>query len=827
MGKPFSMQAPEDVAKEYGGNKQSIAKAAQMGLLDPTTAVMAGMFIDRMREAQAEEQAPQQTVAEQTFAPPQPQMPMSQSPMPQGMPVQPPMPQGMPVQPPIPRGMPQGIGATPQATQMQAIQQKMAPRPSVAGMNQLPMGPGMIPRAASGGLLAFAGGGDVPGYNGGGGVRYNTPYSSPFVLDPFTNRRDARLERRSLIDERDRLIDEGFLPQTRMQGEDKDPSSAAVLEMDRQILEIDNFLDIPEKNIKEQRAIVEAGNAPPRSTTINTITQSYDPLRQGNTPGNMMAMADGTVMPNDPNERYIDPAAEQLAKREELVTIDGTGANSKQEKGLGATSEAVKAVEENVISADGVLAEAMPDPVEYVGTTTPTIDQIMAADAGASPPNAMNLMEDIKERITPDNQEEPSERKQTTAEKDLEKLRKEATKNYEEEYGLADAPFTDTTVDAKTGAAEIDAIINPELGEGEKALDEYYKNIDARLAAEEEKDLGMSLAKFGFALLGSKESNFASAIGDAGGKTLDLMMQQSKDRKERKKEAINKRATLDVTRNNRRMENLKLAIGKGTADQDRKLKAEMFRLGERNKFHLKDMDNDALLYLNATGFINQTELQDARLESERYEKEKDRELSRNTLALNASIKISEGAKDRDFQLSKLEKTQGFASFQAQLEREFKGDENALSRATQERIAKAQINKPTDLTNQVTREAAYLRTQKGYEEMSKAEIEGIAQDNVIRTNATSSNALKIEMWKYENSVKLQTEALDAWDKVKMMAPYFGMNKEQLAKAKQTYITDRVNEVTNGYFNTVFNAGGRGPQTNSGEVTERDFTEVNPK
>ena len=287
----------------------------------------------------------------------------------------------------------------------------------------------------------------------------------------------------------------------------------------------------------------------------------------------------------------------------------------------------------------------------------------------------------------------------------------------------------------------------------------------------------MSLMKFGFTLLGSKESNFARATGEAGGVALDLMMQQAKDRKTRKKEAINKRATLDVTRNNRRMENLKLAIGKGTADQDRKLKAEMFRLGERNKFHLKDMDNDALLYLNAAGYINQGELQDTRIASQRYEKEEDRELSRNTLALNASIKISEGAKDRDFQLSKLEKTQGFASFQAQLEREFKGDENALNRTTQERIAKAQINKPTDLTNQVTREAAYLRTQKGYEEMSKAEIEGVAQDNIIRTNATSANALKMEMWKYENSVKLQTEALDAWEKAIKRPEFQGMNKLQ--------------------------------------------------
>jgi hypothetical protein len=823
------LQASEEIAKKYGGNKQKIAQAVQMGLLGPTEAVLAGMFIDRMREAQAEEQKDKRTVAQQVLSP---------EPAPQGMPAQPPMPTGVNVgmtspKTPMPQGMPpqgmpaqttrgmptqtpRGMGATPQATQMQAMQRQMAPRPSVAGMNQLPMGPGMIPRAASGGLLAFAGGGDVPGYNTGGGLRYGTPYSNPVILDPFTNQRDARLERRSLISEKERLLRNDFLP-----------NSAAVSDIDQQIQRFDDFLSIPKAELMERRAIAEAGNTPPRITTINTGPQSYDPLTQGKIPGNMMGMGDGTVMPNDPNERYIDPV--ERAPSEEFVTLDGTGADlyAKEEKGLRSTPEAVKAAEEGVISPrEAILSEAMPDPVEYVGTTTPTIDQIMAADAGASPPNAMDLMGDIKKQITPNNQEKPSERKQTTAERDLEKLRAEYKKDYEKEYGLADAPFTDTTVDAETSAAEIDAIVNPELGEGEKDLETYYKNIDARLAAEEEKDLGMSLAKFGFALLGSKESNFASAIGDAGGKTLDLMMQQAKDRRARKKEAIDKRATLDVTRNNRRMENLKLAIGKGTADQDRKLKAEYFALQEKNKFHLKDMSNDALLYLNATGFINQAELQDVRIAAERYEKAEDRELSRNTSALNASIQISEGAKDRDFQLSKLDKTQGFAAFQSQLEREFKGAENALSRATQERIAKAQINKPTDFDKQVAREAAYLRTQKGYEDIPKAELEGIAQDNVISANTTSANALKIEMWKYENSVKLQTEALEAWDKAKLMAPYVGMDKETLKDAKQTFIKNRVNTVTNGVFDTVFNSNRRVPQASSGEVT-RDFTEVNPK
>ena len=67
MAKPFSIQAPEDVAKEYGGNKQRIAQAAQMGIVDPTAAVLAGMFIDRMRSAQVMEGGPQPTVAQQVL----------------------------------------------------------------------------------------------------------------------------------------------------------------------------------------------------------------------------------------------------------------------------------------------------------------------------------------------------------------------------------------------------------------------------------------------------------------------------------------------------------------------------------------------------------------------------------------------------------------------------------------------------------------------------------------------------------------------------------------------------------------------------------------
>lgn len=155
--KPYSLQAPEDIAKEYGGNKQAIAQAAQSGLVDPTAAVLAGMFIDRMRNAAAQEQAPQQTVAQQVFAPPQPQMP------------------------------PGGLGATPQAQAMPPMQPPAAPpmQPPATplaqppammaggGLADLPVPESMFPdEYAGGGVVAFASGG-VPGYSTAGSVDVN------------------------------------------------------------------------------------------------------------------------------------------------------------------------------------------------------------------------------------------------------------------------------------------------------------------------------------------------------------------------------------------------------------------------------------------------------------------------------------------------------------------------------------------------------------------------------------------------------------------------------------------------------------------------------
>lgn len=135
--KPFGLQSPEQIAKEYGGNKQKIAHAMAMGLVDPTAGVLGGMFIDRMRSAQSLEQGPQQTVAQQVFAPQPapPQAPLMGAPTPAPM-AAPPM--GAPPQAP-PMGMASG------------------------GLTTLPVPDGMFdePAYGGGGIVAFAEPGEV------------------------------------------------------------------------------------------------------------------------------------------------------------------------------------------------------------------------------------------------------------------------------------------------------------------------------------------------------------------------------------------------------------------------------------------------------------------------------------------------------------------------------------------------------------------------------------------------------------------------------------------------------------------------------------------
>jgi hypothetical protein len=184
--KPYNLQSPEQIAKDYGGNKQKIAEAMQMGIVDPTAGTLAGMFIDRMRSAQTQEQAPQQTVAQQIFAPPAPPAPPQGDPsmQQQGAP-----PQGG-MQPPMPPAPPAGLGATPEAAQMaEQMPPMQPPMPAMpppmpemppqeapmgmagGGLTTLPLPDTMFDEPSNGGFDdGYAGGGIVAFARGGGAL---------------------------------------------------------------------------------------------------------------------------------------------------------------------------------------------------------------------------------------------------------------------------------------------------------------------------------------------------------------------------------------------------------------------------------------------------------------------------------------------------------------------------------------------------------------------------------------------------------------------------------------------------------------------------------
>jgi hypothetical protein len=109
------IQEIQALATKY--SKPQLQKMAQMGLIDPTKAVMAGMMIDRIQQQNM--QPPQQTVAEEVMG--APQMPPQQA-------------------------------------------------PQAAGIAGLPSG--LPQQMAGGGIVAFAEGGDTEDYAGGGAVGY-------------------------------------------------------------------------------------------------------------------------------------------------------------------------------------------------------------------------------------------------------------------------------------------------------------------------------------------------------------------------------------------------------------------------------------------------------------------------------------------------------------------------------------------------------------------------------------------------------------------------------------------------------------------------------
>jgi hypothetical protein len=169
----FDLLSAEKVAAKYGGDKRKIGEAAQMGLVNPTVAVMAGMFIDRMRSAAIAEQKPTTTVAQEVLNPPVQTAGLGATPQAQTAPQ-------MPAQAPT-----QMAAAPAMPTQTATLAE--------GGLTALPVNEDMFPdEYAGGGIVAFEEGGPT------------TPFGR-FVSEIGSNFRNKTAEELEILKLQDEL----------------------------------------------------------------------------------------------------------------------------------------------------------------------------------------------------------------------------------------------------------------------------------------------------------------------------------------------------------------------------------------------------------------------------------------------------------------------------------------------------------------------------------------------------------------------------------------------------------------------------------------------
>jgi len=218
----------QTLATKY--SKTQLQKMAQMGLIDTTKAVMAGMMIDRISKQNMA--PPATTVAEDALAPPQ-------------------APQEAPQEPPQ---MGPG-GAPPQAS---------------AGIAALQSN---IPEMAGGGIVAFADGGDIPSYKDEGLVsRENFPRISP-SLQRAMDRSEVRLP--ALVGELQTV--RAMLPTAT--GKDKTDLQRIIQGLEKEIRDIKGTaqpVDLPfiSSAVAGESAAKKVDSAPPAQAPVKTLEES-------------------------------------------------------------------------------------------------------------------------------------------------------------------------------------------------------------------------------------------------------------------------------------------------------------------------------------------------------------------------------------------------------------------------------------------------------------------------------------------------------------------------------------------------------------------------
>lgn len=218
------IQEIQALATKY--SKPQLQKMAQMGLVDPTKAVMAGMMIDRIQQQNM--QPPQQTVAEEVM--------------------------GAPPPPPMAGGAPEG-----------------APPPGgIAGLpSNLP------PQMAGGGIVAFADGGDTEGYAGGGAVGYADRGLVDVRNDPMM-KVDPRVQAQRDVTRYQILADELRQAQARLDaGDMRAKADVEALQREMRSVKPRANADIPLPGISEARAAEPVKPSKPATPDVDYFK---DPL---------------------------------------------------------------------------------------------------------------------------------------------------------------------------------------------------------------------------------------------------------------------------------------------------------------------------------------------------------------------------------------------------------------------------------------------------------------------------------------------------------------------------------------------------------------------
>lgn len=285
------IQEIQALATKY--SKPQLQKMAQMGLIDPTKAVMAGMMIDRIQKQNM--QMPQQTVAEEVMGAPQP-------------------PQQAPQQ------MPQAAG--------------------VAGLpSNLP------PQMAGGGIVAFADGGDIDDYADGGVVGYADRGLVDSRNDPAM-RIDPRVQA-----ERDRLSIPYLMDDLEYARRTGDPAliAAAEREVRRRLGNRPNA-DISIPGISEARAAEPARAAPSKARTSSLPDEPvYTPegvLLYGETP------TEPAVRRTPPGQTYEPSLIRDILEGKPNVQIAPPTKPEKKAEPAPAPAPAPKAAEKEVPKAE-------------------------------------------------------------------------------------------------------------------------------------------------------------------------------------------------------------------------------------------------------------------------------------------------------------------------------------------------------------------------------------------------------------------------------------------------------------------------------------------